>query len=387
MQEQTVSGAKRKTGWTRDSKAPGIYSRYDGKSWGFYDRQLGRVVAVEGGRKAALDAKARADLRKSSGLPTPDTKVKIRDLAEEVREAKRRRLRASSFAAFEYALDKIVLPEVGHLKPGACGPDRVARLVRDLEERGLGPASIRRYLTSLSAIYKLAIRRGLVTTSPTALLSDDERPAGGGVAEHYEWSAKEIAALIEASAQLARKSEARYDYSGLIRLLVMLGLRVGEALALRKADVDLLAGILHVRHSAGRKGAELGDTKTKAGARTVPLSLGMVELFIRLIPEDAVDGDFIFSTTDGKTPISYWNFRRRGFVPARDAAGLPETVTVHTLRSAAISLYASRGLTLNEVAEVMGQSDPHTTWKHYLRLFDRTEVEDRIRQAQASLDG
>jgi hypothetical protein len=34
----------------------------------------------------------------------------------------------------------------------------------------------------------------------------------------------------------------------------------------------------------------------------------------------------------------------------------------------------------------MGQSDPLTTWKHYLRLFDRTEVEDRIRQAQASLD-
>jgi hypothetical protein len=34
----------------------------------------------------------------------------------------------------------------------------------------------------------------------------------------------------------------------------------------------------------------------------------------------------------------------------------------------------------------LGQSDPQTTWKHYLRLFDRTEVEKRIREAQASLD-
>jgi integrase len=73
-------------------------------------------------------------------------------------------------------------------------------------------------------------------------------------------------------------------------------------------------------------------------------------------------------------------------VPARRAAGLPETVTIHTLRSAAISLYAARGLTLNEVAEVTGQSDPQTTWKHYLRLFDRSEVEKRIRDAQASLE-
>jgi integrase len=105
---------------------------------------------------------------------------------------------------------------------------------------------------------------------------------------------------------------------------------------------------------------------------------------LKLIPEDAEDDDFIFSTTDGKTPVSYWNFRKRGFTPARRAAGLPETVTIHTLRSAAISLYAARGLTLNEVAEVMGQSDPQTTWKHYLRLFDRSEVEKRIREAQAS---
>ncbi|MGH9195450.1 MAG: tyrosine-type recombinase/integrase [Acidimicrobiia bacterium] len=177
-----------------------------------------------------------------------------------------------------------------------------------------------------------------------------------------------------ASEQLGRKKEARYDYSGLIRVLVTLGLRLGEALALRKTDVDLLSGRLHVRHSGGRNGAEIG-AKTDAGSRIVPLSPGMVELFLKLIPEDAEDDDFIFSTTDGKTPVSYWNFRKRGFVPARKAAGLPETVTIHTLRSAAISLYAARGLTLNEVAEVMGQSDPQTTWKHYLRLFDRSEVE------------
>jgi integrase len=68
-------------------------------------------------------------------------------------------------------------------------------------------------------------------------------------------------------------------------------------------------------------------------------------------------------------------------VPTLEVAGLAgKGITVHTLRSAANSLYAARGLTINEVAEVMGQSDPQTTWKHYLRLFDRSEVEARIRQ-------
>jgi hypothetical protein len=69
--------------------------------------------------------------------------------------------------------------------------------------------------------------------------------------------------------------------------------------------------------------------------------------------------------------VSYWNFRRRGFVHALAEAGLAgKGITVHGLRSAAISIYASPGeLTFEEVATVMGQDDPHTTWKHYFKLF------------------
>jgi hypothetical protein len=62
-------------------------------------------------------------------------------------------------------------------------PDQVARLIRDLQKKGLRPTSIRRYLTPLSAIMRLAIRRGLVGENPLAVLGDDEQPTGG-VREH-----------------------------------------------------------------------------------------------------------------------------------------------------------------------------------------------------------
>jgi hypothetical protein len=55
-------------------------------------------------------------------------------------------------------------------------------------------------------------------------------------------------------------------------------------------------------------------------------------------------------------------------------------IGLHTLRSAAISLYAARGLTMLETATVMGQSDSHVTWKHYARLFDPTDVAKRYEQ-------
>jgi integrase len=130
---------------------------------------------------------------------------------------------------------------------------------------------------------------------------------------------------------------------------------------------------------------ELTDPKTQAARRDVPLAPGLVDLLVKLKREHASEDDFVFSTS-GKRPLSYWNFRRRGFQKALEAAGLAgKGITIHGLRSAAISLYAARGLTMVETAAVMGQKDPHVTWKHYVKLFNPSDVAARVRAAQASL--
>jgi integrase len=188
-----------------------------------------------------------------------------------------------------------------------------------------------------------------------------------------------------AAEKLGARAVVNYDYTPLIRLLVSTGLRVSEALALRWQDVDLLAGSIHVRHSWARSG-KLEATKTDAGLRDVPIAPGLVDMLLTLKPVDAPDDRFVFTTT-GTRPISYHNFRGRGFKPALDKAGLGgKGITIHGLRSAAISLYATRGLTMLEVAETMGQADPSVTWKHYAKLFDRSDVEARVRAAQTSLE-
>ena len=55
-----------------------------------------------------------------------DEPTLIRDLAEEVRAIKRRKLRPSSFASLEYALDKVILPELGQLTADEAGADRIS---------------------------------------------------------------------------------------------------------------------------------------------------------------------------------------------------------------------------------------------------------------------
>ena len=159
---------------------------------------------------------------------------------------------------------------------------------------------------------------------------------------------------------------------------------MSEALALRWVDVDLLEGSLNVRYSLGRDGT-LGPPKTKAGERTVPLRPGLVDLLVRLKPLDAIDNDFVFAGKRGK-PLGYSNLRHRGFRTAVEKAGLDgNNLTIHDLRHAAASLYIASGLTAVDVAAVLGHSDASVTLRVYAHLFDRSDVEAKIRAAEEAV--
>ena len=55
-------------------------------------------------------------------------------------------------------------------------------------------------------------------------------------------------------------------------LAVFAGLRRGELLALHWEDVDLDAGVLHVRRAWDAGGLQVVAPKSKAGTRTVPIT-------------------------------------------------------------------------------------------------------------------
>jgi integrase len=154
---------------------------------------------------------------------------------------------------------------------------------------------------------------------------------------------------------------------------------------LQSGDVDLLTAELHVQATLGRDGA-LTAPKTKAGVRTVPLSPGLVDLLVRLKPEVAAEDAFVFASRPGGRPVSYWNFRMRGFEKALEAADLAgRGITIHDLRSATASILIRRGLKPVEVAQVLGHADSSITLKVYARVFDKRDAASRVRAAQASI--
>jgi integrase len=310
------------------------------------------------------------------------------DYIERAMEKKRRKLAPATLVVDEYAA-KIHKKELGHLKPGACGPDRIEQYEADLMDGKITGTKVKRsavnrYSSSLKLALKLAVRDGAAPIDPFSLV---ERERNDTSRPDFDWISREsILGLIAASERVAQKPDSRYDYSPLIEVLVKTGPRPSEGLALQARDIDLLGGRMHIRHSLGRDGV-LGLPKTAAGVRVVPLSEELVNLFAGVIPADAEEDDFVFHAKGNpKRPLSYWNFRSRGFVPALKEAKLDgKGITVHHLRHAAVSMMAWSGLTMVEVAAIIGHADSSVTAKVYAHLFDRTDVEARVRAAQASL--
>jgi integrase len=81
----------------------------------------------------------------------------------------------------------------------------------------------------------------------------------------YLYSDTDIASLIAATAAL-RTPLRRATFATMIGLLAVTGIRVGEAIALNRGDVDLRAGLLLVRHGKFDKARELALHSTTIDA-------------------------------------------------------------------------------------------------------------------------
>ena len=235
-------------------------------------------------------------------------------------------------------------------------------------------------LLVVRAIFRLAIRRGLVARSPLDGLDPAElpKPKRGGAGRIL--TETELAALVRHASDY---------YRPVVTLLAFSGLRASEALGLRWQDIDFVESELHVRFQLSRATpdhpARLVATKTHASERVVPLWPIVEEMLVKLLDSEqrrgrGRDDDFVFCTHRG-TPLAHRNVARRGVQVAGTAAGLGH-VTPHDLRRSICSLAARRGVDPAAAAELTGHS--LAVWAtSYARSFGKPQRDE----ARATLLG
>jgi integrase len=161
------------------------------------------------------------------------------------------------------------------------------------------------------------------------------------------------------------------------------GLRSAELLGLAWRDVDLEAGRLTVRHTLHRHNGEwvFRPTKTRA-TRSVPLPERALRALRSHRVRQGAPGGLVFTTESGR-PLHGPNLAK---LLRRDlqAAGLP-VVTVHQLRHSAASWWLSTGSTIQEVAKLLGHSDPRITATLYAHVGDDA-LKEGARRIDAALE-
>jgi integrase len=178
-------------------------------------------------------------------------------------------------------------------------------------------------------------------------------------------------------------------HEALYLLTTTLGLRRGEVLALKRSDLDLDPGVIHVRASLQRVNGslQLSETKTQKSRRQLS-TLEFVAKAIRVQRMRQIearllagpkwqDMGFVFTTGIG-TPIDPANLLD-DFKRILKKAGLPD-IRFHDLRHSAASLLLALNVHPPVVMELLGHSQISLTMNTY-----RHVVPDLLRPAVGKL--
>jgi integrase len=152
-------------------------------------------------------------------------------------------------------------------------------------------------------------------------------------------------------------------------LCSLVGLRIGECLALRFEDIDLERGTLRVERTLYH--GEVMPPKTASSRRTLTLPQTALESLVRLCQSNCNKGGYLFATASGK-PVDVSNFYRWSWKPALRKAGLPKALTPHQLRHGTASLLLNQNVPIPVVSKYLGHANPGITMKVYAHMIDGT---------------
>lgn len=256
-----------------------------------------------------------------------------------------------------------VHPTFGDVAVVAITPTAVREWNAALKSK-TGPTARAHSYGLLRTICNTAVADELIAANPC-------RVRGGGSTKRARKirpaTLDELAKLVEAT------TPERY------RLMVLLAawcaLRFGELAELRRGDVDVTNGVVHVRRGVTRtKGAYIvKGPKSDAGRRDVaipPHLMPLVKAHLREHAQVGRDGLLFPARHGGQLAPStlYKSFHR-----ARDAAGRSD-LAFHDLRHTGAVLAAATGATLAELMARLGHSTPGAAMRYQHAAAERDKV-------------
>jgi integrase len=165
----------------------------------------------------------------------------------------------------------------------------------------------------------------------------------------------------------------RPAYQAMVLLAAWCGLRFGELAELRRKDIDLARGVVHVRRGVTHPstGPVVGTPKSAAGVRDVAIPPRLLPVIEAHLAEHVPPGrDSLLFVSPSGTHLRSDSRMHDEFRAAAAATGRPD-LTFHGLRHTGATLAAATGATLAELMARLGHSTPNAAMRYQHATSDR----------------
>jgi integrase len=327
---------------------------------------------------AECDAKRRELLDKvDSGIPVPTRSAKLAEwLPYWLENVIKPRRKLSTYDKYEAHVRLYLVPRLGSKRLESLSVADVRRFLTGLE-RDTTTATAKESHRVLRTALSAACKEELITRNVVTLV-EPPRPKSR---ELSPWSLDETLDFLAA----ARKDPL---YAAFV-LAIAMGLRRGEIVGLRWADVDLDERVIYVRHQIQRRRGVLYDDDPKSRRRrAVPLPAMCIAPLrwhrMRQAAQRERAGerwqgkDYVFATRTGR-PIEPRNVYR-SFTRVAKSAGL-RVIRLHDARHGCATLLTAAGVAPRVVMEILGHSQISITMDVYTHV-----VQDTQREAISHMD-
>lgn len=153
----------------------------------------------------------------------------------------------------------------------------------------------------------------------------------------------------------------------LLTIIYSAGLRVGEAVRLKRSDIDPARKVIHIRQGKGKKD------------RYTVLSGAALSLLQRYIQYEQ-PLEYLFPSGERKEKHITEHTVQYVFEKSRRTAGITKPASVHTLRHSFATHLLEEGTDLRYIQELLGHESPKTT-----EIYTHVSIKD-IRRIRSPLD-
>jgi integrase len=307
-------------------------------------------------------------------------------------------VRPNTLSGYRVAVNVHLIPGLGAHRLERLEPEHLERFYKKMQANGSKPATAHQAHRVIRAALNEAMRRGHLTKNVASLAKAPKITEE----EVVPYSVEEVQALLAQAAK--QRNSTRWA------IALALGLRQGEALGLKWADIDLDQGMMRVRQArqrpkyahgcaepCGRKhagrclervqtNADADETKSKAGKRTI----GLPDELVRLLKLHREEQDRERTTARQMWKESGWVFASEigePLIPRTDwdrwkellkSAGIRDG-RLHDARHTAATVLFILGVNERAVMGIMGWSSTAMVAR-YQHMIDpiRTQVAKQV---------